>query len=129
MARKSQGGILQRGGVEVAEITGLDGPDGEANEIDVTHLRSIQKEYLIGLSDPGNMNFTGWWNPSDPAQTAMRADSLNQTPAVYTVTLTDTPPSVLTFTAYVKAMKPAIAPDGAIGLTGARRITGNAVWS
>lgn len=129
MALKSQGVFLKRAGVEVGQLTGITGPDGESNEIDVTHLRSIQKEYLTGLSDAGNLAFTGWWAPTDPAQVAMRADQLAQTSAVYTLTLTDSPPSVLTFTAFVKQMGMAIAPDGAIALNGSLRITGEAVWS
>jgi Lambda phage tail tube protein, TTP len=129
MALKSQGVILKRAGTEVAEITGITGPDGESNEIDVTHLRSVQKEYLTGLADAGNLSFTGWWNPTDPAQLAMRNDRLNQTSASYTVTLTDTPPTILTVTAFVKQFGMAIAPDGAIALNGSLRITGAEVWS
>lgn len=129
MALKSQGVTLRRAGVIVGELTGITGPDGESNEIDVTHLRSIQKEYLVGLSEAGNLSFTGWWAPTDPAQIAMRADQLAQTSAVYTLTLTDTPPSVGTFTGFVKQMGMAIAPDGAIALNGSIRITGELVWA
>lgn len=129
MALKSQGVFLKRAGVEIGELTGFTGPDGESNEIDVTHLRSIQKEYLVGLSVAGNISFTGWWLPNDPAQVAMRADQIAQTSATYTMTLTDTPPSVMTFTAFVKQMGMAVAPDGAIALNGSLRITGAPVWS
>jgi hypothetical protein len=129
MALKSQGVVLKRAGVAVAEITGITGPDGESSEIDVTHLASLQKEYLTGLADAGNLTFTGWWNPDDPAQVAMRNDRLNQTSASYTVELTDSPPSVLTITAFVKQFGMAIAPDGAIGLNGSLRITGAEVWT
>jgi hypothetical protein len=129
MALKSQGVYISRAGVEVGQLTGITGPDNQANEIDVTHLRSLAKEYLTGLNDAGSLAFTGWWDPADPAQIAMRADQDAQTSAVYTLTLTNTPPSVMTFTAFVKQMSMAIAPDGAIGLNGSLRITGLPVWS
>jgi hypothetical protein len=128
-ALKSQGVILKRAGVEVGQITGITGPDGESNEIDVTHLRSLQKEYLTGLADAGNLSFTGWWDPTDVAQIAMRNDRLNQASAVYTVTLTDAAASTLTITCFVKQFGMAIAPDGAIALNGSLRITGAEVWT
>jgi hypothetical protein len=129
MALKSQGVFLTRAGIEIGAITGFTGPDGESNEIEVTHLRSVQKEYLIGLADAGNISFTGWWIPNDPAQVAMRADQISQTSATYTLTLTDIPPSVMTFTGFVKQMAMAIAPDGAVALNGSLRITGAPVWT
>jgi hypothetical protein len=129
MALKSQGVFIKRAGVEVGQLTGITGPDSESSDIDVTHLRSVAKEYLVGLKDAGNLAFTGWWDPTDPAQVSMRADQDAQTSAVYTITLTDVPPSVGTFTAFVKQMGMAIAPDGAIGLNGSLRITGDVVWS
>jgi hypothetical protein len=36
---------------EVKEITKFQGFDGQAAEIDTTHLRSTAKEYLMGLQD------------------------------------------------------------------------------
>src|SRR5687768_11048706 len=128
-ALKSQGVFLKRAGIEIGQMTGFTGPDNESSEIDVTHLRSTGKEYLTGLMDAGNLSFTGFWDPADPAQVAMRNDQAAQTSSVYTLTLTDTPPSVMTFTAFVKQMGMSIAPDGAIGLTGSLRITGAPTWS
>lgn len=128
-ALKSQGCYLKRNGVEVGYMTSFTGPDGQSAEHDVTHLRSVAKEYLTGLSDAGNIAFTGWWDPSDPAQVAMRSDLVNQTSATYTLTLTDTPASVMTFTGFVKQMAMGIPVDAAITLNGSLRITGNPVWS
>lgn len=127
MALKSQGTILKRATVEVAEISGFEGPDGEANEIDVTHLRSLAKEYLQGLPNEGNISFTGWLNPSDAAQVAIRADRDAQTASEYSLTLTDG--TVLTFNAFVKQFSLSGAPDGAVALSIAMRITGAVVWS
>jgi len=43
---------------EIEEVTNISGPDGTANTIDVTHLRSTAKEYLPGLGDFGQLQLT-----------------------------------------------------------------------
>lgn len=128
MALKTQGVLLKREGITVAEISGFNGPDGEATDIDVTHLASVAKEYLQGLPDEGNITFQGWVNPADPAQSAIRADRDAQTSSTYTLHLTDTPPTVLTFTAFCKQFAIEGAPDGAIALNLGLRITGAVSW-
>ena len=40
---------------KVGEVTNIGAPSGEAAEIDVTHLESEAKEYLLGLPDEGNI--------------------------------------------------------------------------
>ena len=40
---------------KVGEVTTIGAPSGEAADIDVTHLESLAKEYLIGLPDEGNI--------------------------------------------------------------------------
>jgi hypothetical protein len=129
MALKSQGVILKRAGTEVAEISGFNGPDGEATEIDVTHLRSVAHEYLQGLPNEGNITFTGFLNPSDTAQAGLRTDRDAQVANSYSLTLTNTPPTVLSFSAFVKQFALAGAPDGAITLNLSMRITGAVTWS
>jgi hypothetical protein len=129
MALKTQGVILKRAGVEVAEISGFNGPDGEAGEIDVTHLRSAAKEYLQGLANEGNITFTGFLAPSDSAQSGMRADRDAQVAGAYSLTLTDDPATVLSFSAFVKSFAISGAPDGAIALNVSMRITGAVTWS
>jgi hypothetical protein len=127
VALKTQGTMFKREGVDVAEVTGFTGPDGEANEIDVTHLRSTAKEYLQGLGDEGNIAITGWVAPDDPGQIAMRADRDAQIASTYSLTLTDG--TVLTFEAFCKQFGLAAAPDGAVALNVALRITGPVTWT
>ena len=129
MALKSQGVILKRAGVAVAQISGFTGPDGEATEIDVTHLGSTAKEYLQGLPDEGNITFTGFLDPDDTAQVGLRTDRDAQVANTYSLTLTDSPATVLTFSAFVKQFALAGAPDGAITLNLSMRITGPVTWS
>ena len=127
MAIKSQGSFLKRAGVEVAEISSFSGPDGEASEIDVTHLRSTAKEYLQGLGDEGNITLSGFLKASDAAQVGLRTDRDAQTSSAYSLTLSDG--TVLTFTAFCKQFGISNAVDGATILNVTLRITGIVTWS
>ena len=40
---------------KVGEVVNIGAPDGEAADIDTTHLESTAKEYLVGLPDNGNI--------------------------------------------------------------------------
>jgi hypothetical protein len=40
---------------KVGEVTSVGAPSGEAADIDVTHLESEAKEYLVGLPDEGSI--------------------------------------------------------------------------
>jgi len=43
--------------VKIGEVTSVGAPSGEAADIDVTHLESAAKEYLVGLPDEGSIEF------------------------------------------------------------------------
>jgi hypothetical protein len=71
MALNSQGSRIKHASSGVSpsvytaieEVVSINGPDGTANLIDVSHLQSTRKEYLQGLADNGSIslecNFTG----------------------------------------------------------------------
>src|SRR5688572_29223382 len=126
MAIKTQGTILRRNGVAVAELTGFDGPQKVTNFIEVTNLASTGKEFLGGLPDPGSMTFGGWFNFDDPAQAAIQADQTAQTSATYTLMLSNG--KVLTMTAFVEEFTISGAPDAAVALNLVLRISGDPVW-
>jgi hypothetical protein len=75
--------------VEVAEVRGITSAfDGEASDIDVTHLRSVGKEYLTGLPEFGNVSMNLWLPlTSDVGQTRLRALRETQAAAAFTITL------------------------------------------
>ena len=51
---------------DICEAKTFTGFDGQSAEIDVTTLCSEAKEYLVGLQDFGNFNFTANLVPGDP---------------------------------------------------------------
>lgn len=89
-------GVYTSGGIwtpqtmtEVGEVRGISSAfDGEAADIDVTHLRSTGKEYLTGLAEFGNVALNLWLpSTSDAGQTKLRNLRETQSAAAFTITL------------------------------------------
>ena len=76
MALKSQQSFISilHGGAykEVEEVTNIAGPDGKAKLIDVTHLRSVGKEYLQGLADFGQISLDCNFSSDNEVQMLLR---------------------------------------------------------
>ena len=63
----------------VGEVQTFDGPSGQANVIDATHLQSSAKEKLMGLPDEGQITIGGNYVSTDSGQDHMfDARSLQQ---------------------------------------------------
>lgn len=64
MARNSQQTRIQYGSgspidwADVEECVSIQGPNAQSNDIECTHLRSTEKEYLQGLPDNGEVTLT-----------------------------------------------------------------------
>ena len=84
---------------EVKEVVSFNGFDGKASEIDVTHLRSTAKEFLMGLRDFGNFNLETNYLPSDAGQDAMRAAQASREVQDFKITFSDD--TSATFQGYV----------------------------
>jgi len=84
---------------EVSEITSFTFFDGTAAEIDVTHLQSTAKEWLMGLQDFGTGSLECNHLPSDAGQSAMRTAKADRTIQDFQITFSDT--STATFQGYV----------------------------
>lgn len=99
---------------EVGEVRSISGFDGEAADLDVTHLRSVGKEYLIGLPENGNISLTLFLpTTTDTGQRRMRSLREQGASAAFSITL----PSGLqaAFVGLVKSFSVSgIAVDGAV---------------
>lgn len=74
--------------VEVGEVRSISGFDGEAADLDVTHLRSVGKEYLTGLAEFGNVQLTLWLpTSSDAGQKRLRDLREIQAQSAFSITL------------------------------------------
>lgn len=102
-------------------------PSGQkVDEIDVTHLQSSAKEFVLGLEDSGSidvtMNFTG-----GPQQQQMFLEKANKTLSLYQITLGAqlSQPATFTFCGYcTKAETPDAKVNGKIELELSLRISG-----
>ena len=102
-------------------------PSGQkVDEIDVTHLQSLAKEFVLGLEDSGSiditMNFTG-----GKTQQQMFVEKANKSLSLYQITLGAQlqQPASFTFCAYCsKAEIPDAKVNGKIDLAVTLRISG-----
>lgn len=95
----------------IAYVKDFNLPGTPADEIDVTHLRSVKKEKLSGLPDSGDATFGLWEDPTDTGQSALRAAQLAQAIKGFSVTGSDS--KILTFPGTVKQFGFTIAANGA----------------
>jgi hypothetical protein len=72
--------------VTLGEVTGIDGPGGQAKVIDATHSRSTAIEKLMGLPDEGQINFNVNYLSGDAGQDAFLAARASQQIRDYKIT-------------------------------------------
>jgi hypothetical protein len=135
-ALETQGTIISRGDgaptelfEPIGEIISFNGPGGSASVIDVSSLQSVRREKRMGLPDEGQFTFEANLLPSDTAQEGCRADRANRALRNFQVTLTDEPPTVLTFSAYVLQFAVSGGVDAVVKLNATLEITGEVVWT
>ncbi len=108
---------------EVGEVRSITAFDGEAADLDVSHLRSTGKEFLTGLPDNGNVSLTLWLPSSvNTGQRRLQALREQQASAAFSIIL----PSGLqaAFVGLVKSFAlSGIAVDGAVEATCAIKVS------
>lgn len=110
---------------EIKEVKSFQGFDGEASEVDVTHLRSHAKEFLMGLQDFGSFSVDVNHLPSDPGQLLARAAKASAVVQDFKATFSDG--STAVFQGYVKSNPRSGGVDAAVDGSFAIRITGEVV--
>jgi len=109
----------------VGEVASVGEPSGEAADIDVTHLQSTGKEFLIGLPDEGNFQIGGNFVPSDTGQTLLETARLDQDPRWFKVVFSNG--SIRYAKGFVKKYAPSAAVDGKVPFNANIRISG--LWA
>lgn len=136
MALETQGVVIKRGDgaspevfTAIGSVTSVEGPGGEASEIDVTTLSSTAKEFIIGLKDEGTVTLNLNLDTSNTPQTGLRTDRDNGTLRNFELDLTDSPVTTLSFSAYVKSFSISVQPDSKIEASVSLRISGAVTWA
>ncbi|MBA2627186.1 MAG: hypothetical protein H0U85_04185 [Gemmatimonadales bacterium] len=121
-ARIGFGTLLKRGNgatpevfTTIAEVKSITPPQADADDVDVTHMESPgrSREFIQGLTNPGEASFEVNWIPDDPTQdhlTGLLADQQAGTVRNWQIVL---PAGLLTwgFRGYVKKFNPDIPTD------------------
>lgn len=113
---------------EVGEVRSISAFDGEATEIDITHLRSYGKEYLSGLQEFGNVALTLWLpSGTDTGQARLRALKDAGTTGTFSITLSNG--QVAAFRGIVKSFAlSGLEVDGAVQASCAVKVSNAPAW-
>jgi len=135
-ALDTQGVLLKRGDgaspevfSSVAELLDFDGPSGAPSVRDVSDLSSTSMQKKLGLIDEGQFSFEVFLTPNETVQAGLIADRTAKTLRNFTLTLTDSPATVLSFAAYVLSVKPGGSKDDDIKGSITLEISGLVTWS
>ena len=111
----------------IGEVTNFSGFDGQAAEIDVTHLQSVAKEFLMGLQDFGNFNIDVNYLPEDAGQILLRGAKTSRDIQSFRATFSDG--SKAEFQGYVLSNPVSGGIDSKVDASFAIRITGNVTFT
>lgn len=111
----------------VGEVVSFNGFDGQASEIDVTHLQSGAKEFLMGLQDFGTFTVETNYLPSDTGQDQMRAAKASRVIQNFELTFSDA--STATFSGFVTSAPMSGGVDAKVDGSFAIRISGDVTFA
>ncbi len=135
MALRSQGTLLKAGDgaqptesfTSIFQITGFRGPDGQAAEINTSHLESTRVEIIMGLADEGSITAALQWDPSEASHAQLIADRNNATLRNFEIHWTSTPVKISSLSAFVLRVARAVEVDQKVTAEVTLRITGEVV--
>ncbi len=123
----SSAGISPLVYTEVKEPTSFNAFDGQASEIDKTHLQSAGKEFLMGLQDFGTFQLNVNHLPTDAGQAILRVAKGDRVKRTFRATFSDA--STAIFDAYVLSNPLSGGVDAKIDGSFALRITGSVTFA
>ncbi len=112
---------------EVKEVKTFSGFDGAAAEIDITHLQSTAKEFLMGLQDFGNFNVDANYLATDPGQILVRDAKDSRVIQDFEAEFSDA--STATFQAFVLSAPLSGSVDAAVDTSFSLRISGDVTFA
>lgn len=119
------GAALGMGGTTISELTSIGLPGFSSDDIDVTTHNDTDKirQYVKGLTDPGEISFEGNMNYTDYSNAFIQAVTTSMFTA--TITIPTTPSvTVLQFQAYVKGLEGTAPHDDKVEMSGTLKVSG-----
>lgn len=112
---------------DIGEITNFTGFDGKAAEIDVTHLASTAKEWLMGLQDFGTFKIDVNYLPANAGQDLLRTAKGNRDLHYFKAIFSDA--SYATWAGYVLSAPVSGGVDSKVDGSFEIRISGDVTFS
>jgi len=113
----------------IGEISNIDPPDAQADDVEVTHMGSPNKtrEYIAGLTEPGEMGFDINWIPNDSTDVILR--DLKTSGARRTMEIVWPNAAEWQFSGFIKGFKVAAPIDGNMTASLTVRVTGSTAFT
>lgn len=115
--QNTTGNVSTAAAAKVEEVRNVSGVAPTAGQIDVTHLGSTAKEYLVGLYDGGEVSLDVNWTGSTNAtsmQYVMRTAHFARTKGAFGIGLQDSAKTLIRGECYVSGFSLNIGVDGAL---------------
>lgn len=134
---ETQGTILMRGGiegesqdfVEVPGVTAINSVGFQRALIDVTTLRSTQREYRLAIKDGQEIGLEMWFDPENAQHQGLRDDNRTGARRLFKIQLTDSPAEEVEFAALVMNWSYNTAIDTVYNLAVTLKPTGDLTFS
>lgn len=129
---KSQGCTISKGDDAspqalslIGQVISISGPDGSTGEIDVTNLSSTAKEFIPSLPDFGTTTLDVVFDHATAStlHADLFTDFSDQVTGYYQIALTDSPNTLISFSAFPNAFPISLAVDDKVGASIGLRIT------
>jgi hypothetical protein len=115
----------------ISEVVSITPPAPEEEQIDASHLKSpdAYREFISGLTDPGECTFEMNFIPGGASFPLLRADRDAKVKRNYRIVFPDTPNSIVTFAAKVTTIAPEVPLDDKMSASVTLKVSGKPVWS
>jgi predicted secreted protein len=113
----------------INELFDISGPDGSANEIDLSDLNSTAKTFRMGLKDSGTVTLGFNYIPANTQHAALRTAWTARTVRNFQMIFTDSPNTTWSFAAYVQNLSISNSVDSKTEGSITLRITGDVTES
>lgn len=113
----------------VPNVTDFSGPGGQASVIDTTNLLSVQKEKMMGLSDPGQLSFNINFDPDNAVHQQIRQAWVERRLCQFRLTFADSTPASCILDGYVLGFTISGGVDAVVKAAITVEITGALTWS
>jgi hypothetical protein len=110
-------------------VRSIEGPNQEASEVECTTFDStgFAREYLLGLSDPGNMTVELAFDPQDAGQQIVLNLQSSRRLAAFKIVFPTTGHTI-TGTGYVNSFGPSFPVDNLVTASVGIRVSGPITW-